>query len=916
MPTLSSILVQRGAASMRAVEDAIARQLFHGGDLATNLLELGAVHEQVLTPILAELSGCPAAPVGVLRAPAPEVLRLLSADLALHHAVCPLERQEQLLVLAAAERLPEAVVDDLRLALGLSIGQVIAPLVRIRQAISASYGLPLEPRYARLASRLDSGIDPSPTLPAPTESAMLTVNMPRPVSVPSPTFGTGIASERKHAARVDAPSGSASEVAVARTDPLTRHKGPLTVSGAERELEGAVAPDQVLRVLFIFARQFFEYSALFVLHGDVAEGRDASGPGAAREKVAALRVRLDSPGLLSRIRQGGAPLVAPLTDAGLDAELARDLGRAVHKLAVALLPVVVRDRVVAVLYGDDGDHAVALPDLGDLLAVIGLSAAALERIAIQKKRSTVPEVAMSASRSAPREGFDAGSSNLARNRPSAGPALGTSVDGVALVRALEVQPGRSPLTAEGEPESRRITARTPPAGPEGASHISVDTAHRDSVRSSVPTGPRSQEVAGPSPMVAPEGSSRPPVATELLEPDPRNRRALGSREVTPPGTRRGQAPDFAGPSPSSRAAPPIGFEPLPRTPPSNATAFNEGASSWRSGPPDGPAQTGRSDASDRRGDTPIRDLEPLERAPKPSASRAPAGPSLDGGAGYAELIERIIAAGPDFDAAFRELVRGGEHVIQPIMARFPGPLRVDRHRTRAELPVASQCGPLLELVVALRRPALPFVSVRTSSTDVDIRFWATHVLGELLFPESANVLVPRLFDDDVSVRQVARQSAAALVNAGPPGAPILKSLDHIARSQDNPVTTRLLAIEAVAEVRAKTMVPGLIAVLEDSSDAVVEAARRALLLIARQDHGRDPVRWTAWWEANGGRHRVEWLIDALMHDQPAIRRAAGDELKLITREYFGYYDDLPKRERERAQALYRAWWEHEGRRRY
>jgi hypothetical protein len=53
-----------------------------------------------------------------------------------------------------------------------------------------------------------------------------------------------------------------------------------------------------------------------------------------------------------------------------------------------------------------------------------------------------------------------------------------------------------------------------------------------------------------------------------------------------------------------------------------------------------------------------------------------------------------------------------------------------------------------------------------------------------------------------------------------------------------------------------------------------------------------------------------------MHDQPPVRRASGDELKLVTKEYFGYYDDLPKRERERAQALYRSWWEREGRQRF
>jgi len=91
------------------------------------------------------------------------------------------------------------------------------------------------------------------------------------------------------------------------------------------------------------------------------------------------------------------------------------------------------------------------------------------------------------------------------------------------------------------------------------------------------------------------------------------------------------------------------------------------------------------------------------------------------------------------------------------------------------------------------------------------------------------------------------------------------------------------------------------------------AARRSLVTITRQDGGRDVKRWQAWWAQNAGRHRIEWLIDALMHDVPAVRRAAGDELKAITKEYFGYYDDLPRKEREQAQQRYRDWWRNEGR---
>src|SRR5262249_39396231 len=124
---------------------------------------------------------------------------------------------------------------------------------------------------------------------------------------------------------------------------------------------------------------------------------------------------------------------------------------------------------------------------------------------------------------------------------------------------------------------------------------------------------------------------------------------------------------------------------------------------------------------------------------------------------------------------------------------------------------------------------------------------------------------------------------------------------------------RLLAIEALADVRVPAVVPVLVAALADPSDAVIEAGRTALIVVTRQDLGRNPDVWRHWWDAHQHEHRIEWLIRALTHESSSIRRAAGDELKLVTREYFGYYDDLPQRERERAQERYLTWWREEGR---
>jgi hypothetical protein len=111
-------------------------------------------------------------------------------------------------------------------------------------------------------------------------------------------------------------------------------------------------------------------------------------------------------------------------------------------------------------------------------------------------------------------------------------------------------------------------------------------------------------------------------------------------------------------------------------------------------------------------------------------------------------------------------------------------------------------------------------------------------------------------------------------------------------------------------------VPRLIPILADPQAQVVRSAEWALQVLTRHELGRDPKAWHDWWRDNGGRHRVEWLIDALMHDSAEIRRAAAEELKALTREYFGYYDDLPKKERAKAQEKYRDWWNAKGKARF
>jgi hypothetical protein len=230
------------------------------------------------------------------------------------------------------------------------------------------------------------------------------------------------------------------------------------------------------------------------------------------------------------------------------------------------------------------------------------------------------------------------------------------------------------------------------------------------------------------------------------------------------------------------------------------------------------------------------------------------------------------------------------------------------------LPRVSECGPVLRLVASQRRTALPFVLAATSDEDEERRFWATLLLSELVYADAIQPVLSRIFDEIGRVRRAARTAARALAELH--GKTIAERLDEVAKDATAPRARRVLAIDGLAEARIPQGVPVLIALLEDASNEIVSAARHGLITITRQDFGSDTGKWTAWWTANGSRHRIEWLMDALMHDHASVRAAAGEELKTTTKEHFGYYEDLPRRERLAAQQRYRDWWKTTGRARY
>ncbi len=1026
--SLSSLIVQREIATIREVEEALARQVLYGGDLVTNLLEVSRVDEAALVPVVAESFGLPAAPPGELPTPSEEAKQMVAAEVAGARNIAPLSVDRYGLVVAVAEPLAKEIEQELTFTLALPVSQKIAPLVRIKEALARDYRIALEKRMDRLLARMRGDMSAMGSIPPPPITATGLGAAPRPPSAAPPPPPEPKKSERP-------PRQAGMPHSLVRTSEVPppraprRRRGPLTADIARVELEDADDRDTILDLVFEFARQYFDYTALFLLHGDVAEGRDAYGGGASREKVVRVGVPLDLPGMLAEARTTKKDVRRVPSDAGVDPILLADLGRPRRGECIAI-PIVVRTRVVAFVFGDGGEAGLDEASLEAVHAIVGAAAAAFERLIVRRKLKgtrppgkpessmppagdEAPRTEMSAQRpaveelappirdllveppsklqtetqrepvaqvayvpppSSPRAQTRAGTSEpplarsigdrpLSERPPPPGLLAVRRPSGRPIPREDPVSEREAPPPARAESQKPPVSQKPPASRTRSGSlrraeapplefgakpaPSSMSSFAQDDVERSLLA--QIHGVAEPIPATTaspvreslpPPTEEDPPHSPKAVSPPPPPMRATSSRTEVSPGNlpmfpaKTDDAPlvtdDTAAPAApvalealvedeaKTPAAPPPAFDdapPLELTPPPEVLDVDASDVEVQALPP---SLVPSPPADTTRAPMPISEQQVSVGAHRPPSARTDASrvlPSVivDVASEYVSLVERALA-GHDEEAE-AELIRAGGYAMPAIMARFPGPITVEDERLASgPLPRVQECGTVLRLVASQRRTALPFVLAHVEDEDETKRFWATYLLTELVYPDTITPATNRCFDESTRVRRAARAAVRAIAEHH--GAAIAERLDAVAKDASAPRSKRLHAIEALRESREPTAVPALVALLKDADVDVVSAARQALVTIARQDFGSDAEKWREWWTKNESRDRIEWLIDALMHDQASMRAAAGEELKTLTKEQFGYYEDLPRRERAAAQQRYRDWWEKTGRLRF
>jgi len=279
----------------------------------------------------------------------------------------------------------------------------------------------------------------------------------------------------------------------------------------------------------------------------------------------------------------------------------------------------------------------------------------------------------------------------------------------------------------------------------------------------------------------------------------------------------------------------------------------------------------------------------------------------------ARLVERILSSNGKDTPALEMLMGIGEDAIEKLVEHFPGPLHYDRHQEPGKLLRVEKHGPLLQALTKFGRAAVPHLLPLFNSRDSDVRFYATFIFSELRYPEALDPLTARLFDPDRQIGAIATDVLRGF-SSYPEFRWAMQKVVDVLAGPSRDLETKRIAARALGELGVALGIGTLIRMLDSVDAKLVKSCHGALVKITFTDFGLSRARWTEWYQSAGEGHRIEWAIEGLTYKDDAVRQSAFHNLKRLIgtmMEEEPLPEDLSQFEALQERLL--TWWEDEGR---
>ena len=376
----------------RAAADRALREVFTAGCRLDSLLLLhGAATEDRLLDSLGRFMKSRPVTAGELAHIPQSVTRLIPKRAAERFRIVPFRLDGRTLSIATLDPTDLLVEDEVRLLTSCAVTSFVALEVRLYEALALLYGIAVPPVVGSLLNRLKKQ---TPARPRPAAAATERQGA-RPTAAPEKP-APAAPSPRRSAAAPDRLELSEEELGMFPTiaELAGRTPGELpaaapaaakatsTPSTPEDRLDAASVAlqhvelrDEIADVLFEFCRPLMRRRALFTVRQAAIVGWRGEGEGVEETALRAISVPVGEPSVFHPLLHGTEFWLGPIPPMPRNIELTLGLGGA-KPTDCLILPITLRSRVVAFLYGDnlaDGVRQVPLGLVRRLAAKAGLA---------------------------------------------------------------------------------------------------------------------------------------------------------------------------------------------------------------------------------------------------------------------------------------------------------------------------------------------------------------------------------------------------------------------------------------------------------------------------------------------------------------------------------------------------------------
>jgi hypothetical protein len=360
VPRLGDMLVEERLCSMAQIEEALETQVVHGGRLGTNLVELGFLQEKDLARMLGKQHNVAYA-VGDMQ-PDPAAMAFADNRFFDDHDLLPMRVDATRLTVAVMDPRRIDALDQLGFKAGKRVVPVVVPEFRMSQLLrrycKAFRNLrPIDMntlRPSKQAQEAEAQAARGDELISEEEFAKLYAKA---AGGEDEEIIEGIALEPEPTAPHASPGVAA---------PAGPHVEPLSFAEAQALLSKSEDREDVARNVLRFAVSKFKRALLLSVQGDLVTGWHGAGQGVHERAVRRIGVSLREANSFRLVRDTKSHYVGALKRGPGTAVFFKMLGGGFPTSAV-MMPLLVRGKLVHILYVDQGPDQLTPPDIGELL---------------------------------------------------------------------------------------------------------------------------------------------------------------------------------------------------------------------------------------------------------------------------------------------------------------------------------------------------------------------------------------------------------------------------------------------------------------------------------------------------------------------------------------------------------------------